>query len=561
MATDPSSCGGPSQFPPGTSIGDYLSNFQVDAGSNFYSHEGQPATAERVDAAPASRGDAPMDTEGHGPPGPPGPQDGSGSAGLLPLQQNSRTLHAVQLLPSVTAEMLVSDLLSPTVLDGVGFQSFARLLCRDYQPLPRRALLTELENMFSHRSRRVAIALSTPEKLALSVDVWPRTAAKRRFATVNAHCVHQARALSLHVHHQEPPCGGAESDDTLVCEAVAATLRAWKIDESRIYSITSPCDRTSRHFPAVQTHITCAARVLQRAMGQAIEAHHGAIVTVCDAIGADETELAAVREAGTRDWLSWSKLVRQCAKADPGQFAAVRDEIATTASLWRLLRPARKAVAAFLDTDYVPLSVARFQLEEILEAVTKVSVCRDADLATSVRGTAFQVAQVISDALSALKAEDRAEAVLLCSLLDPRYKSQVTSAASSRYDICEDEAFDFLRRHCAAELREAGREASGMGQAEGEVRAYFAEGAAEANSPLRLWWHLQRDRYPTLGLVARRAFCVPSVSAPVRRVFLDESTPSSPESLLVARRRALCEQSDVSPAYIQTVTFLHCNAE
>jgi hAT family C-terminal dimerisation region len=520
---------------------DYLSSFQFDAATVFDAQQEQPATSafgqlqpeENTAMLPEERCDISGHMEG-------GMSGESSPEKLLPFAKE-------------TARMLVDDMHSPSILDGRGFQTFAATLYHGYRPIPRRSLLAELEVMFSQQAAQVALLLSKSERFALSVELWRSAQGKRVFATVHAHCVDQEKPLILHVHHGEP-CNST-ADESTVEKAVSETMRAWKIEETRVISITSPSDATSRQFPAVLTHILGLHCVFQRAMSQAIARHKAVIVRVKDTVGADDS--AVVDATRHDDWLAWCKVVRQCAKADPLHHIAIQEDIATAASLWSLLRPARKAADAIsAEQGFLPLSVARFHLENVLEAATKVSIGRDIDHA--VRGTAFHVAQTISDALSSWRAEDRADTMLLSSLLDPRHKSLALSTSSSRYGMPEEEAFDLLRRHCAAELSRLDA-MSGIGLVDKEVRAYLSLDSAASGTPVRRWWATEKTKFPTLALVARKVLCVPSTSAPAPRIFEASAGNSAPDSFF-SRRLALCSQSDVSPAYVQTLVFLHGNA-
>lgn len=533
---------------------DYLSSFQFDVDAAFGGQQGIGGTGGFGEIQ-LEENAVMMTTEGAvGDEGVGGMSDQSSPETCPPFAKD-------------TAMMLVTDMLPPNLLDGRGFQAFVATLFHGYQAIPRRVLLAELEIMFSRQAARVALALSKSEKFSLSVEVWRGTSENRVFATVHAHCVDQEKPLILHVHHCEPSsvtsatsvasADETGAEDACVSKALSETLRSWKIEESRVISITSPSDVTSRHFPTVQTHITSLHRVFQRAMSQAIERHEQVIMRVKEAIGADDSTLADSGKGS--DWLAWCKLVRQCAKANPVRNIAVQEDIATAASLWSLLRPARKAADAMAaEVGFLPLSVARFQLETVLEATTKVSIGRDIDHA--VRGTAFHVAQTISDALSAWRAEDRADTMLLSSLLDPRHKSHALSALNSRYGMPEDEAFELLRRHCANEVERLDA-MTGVGLVDKELRAFLAQDTSASNSvPLRTWWSVEKSKFPTLALVARKVLCVPSTSAPAERVF-EGASANIPPGSLVSRRRALCSHFDVSPAYVQTIMFLHGNMD
>lgn len=435
------------------------------------------------------------------------------------------------------AHMLVADVLPPTFLEGAGFLSFTRSLAPSYTPPSRRTLLSHLDTLFSTRAGLVAEALSHAPTLSLAVDIWS-TPTSRTFATVTAHTP-TSSPLALHIHHFSTP---SSPEDTLASDAVTETLRAWKLDPSTILSITSPTDLSARHFPLVHTHVTCFARVVQRAMRGAIARHEDMLVRVIAAVSNTAAQTLP------RCWLSVCQAMRICTKAEGAGFdAPMRDDIAAVVSLWSLLRPARKAVEKLAEGhDFLSLSIARAQLEDILDAATTVSIGREVH--QTVRGTAFHVAQTISDALSTWKAEDRAESLVLSSVLDPA-KRCVAARRGGPGGM--DEAVELLKRHVvvdkAVDLEE------GRGALEVQARAYLlAFPLSPLNESAQEWWKTNGHSYPALYQIAQKVLFIPATAASPREVFAVDSD-------LVRRRQRLTADLDVSPAYIQAIMFLNYN--
>jgi hAT family C-terminal dimerisation region len=278
------------------------------------------------------------------------------------------------------------------------------------------------------------------------------------------------------------------------------------------------------------------------------------------------------------------------------------------------LQPAADAADLFSNSEErLPLSMARAVLENLLEVSTKVSIGHEID--RQVRYTALEVAQSLSDALSILNA-DHGDIGLLCMILDPRFKDSLSSSVLTKPLVGQTEASRLLRRHYEAELNrmeslppdarvpahqrdvlatsefanepaiidqpdttrddrrrpglavgstwlsapqsEPGRD--GDLAAGDEVDMFLSEECISPRAFVAPWWAARRTRYPVLARIAARFLAVPATASPTARAFRRTfAQPPRRDVVVAMRRRGLCELSDVSPAYVQTVVFLNSN--
>jgi hAT family C-terminal dimerisation region len=403
--------------------------------------------------------------------------------------------------------------------------------------------------------------------------------------------------------------------------AVCETIRAWKIPPSRIVAVTTSSEElsTSRmeRFSGVKSHFTCVGVLLTRVISKVLEQYMASIDQACRTFG---LELAS---SFANDWVLQSRLVQQISVGfndkhigtQSKDFSHLSDpELAPVLSLNDLLQPVADAADLFSNSEErLPLSMARAVLENLLEVSTNVSIGHEID--RQVRSTALEVAQSFSDALSILNA-DHGDIGLLCLILDPRFKDSLSSSLLTKQLVGQTEASGLLRRHYEAELnrmesfppdirvqayqkdvldgsgftsevqtrdqaepapeerRRTGLAAGstwrsapqielarGVSLARGdEVDMFLSEECISPPALVAPWWAARRTKYPVLARIAARVLAVPATASPTARAFRRTfAQPPKRDVVVAMRRRGLCELSDVSPAYVQTVVFLNSN--
>lgn len=515
-----------------------------------------------------------------------------------------------------TVEFLVRDLMPPAILDGVGFQKFAHAISSagrtmpEYAPIDRRVLLQELESLHTRVSTEVARILATAEKsIALSVELWRHC----DFATVYAHCIDSSSfapiKMSLLVFHcngsgnaasstssqsrystdssiveqdrrdtiasrEMEPLGGQQlvttgdtSDtDEYILSALAESLRAWKISPDRILAVTTSsatltCSRVEQSC-GIKTHITCIATILNQVMARALRRHEVVLHRACLVAGIDWLPCTS------ENWLSHIRLVKQAHEMiqchrTAGDGAAKRLEqadVEVISSLNSLMISAEEAaVSLCMERGRVPLSSILSTLENLVHVASGVSIGRGVE--RSVSATALEVAQSLSDYFSML-VTDQTEVSLLCMILDPRFKNILSSQSrQSTYGIGQGGVFAVLKKHLEVQLSSSGKTAQEDSAAR-EIEMYLSENDVPSDVHVGSWWAGRTGKYKLLKTIAQRVLAIPGTATPAVRALRNcASVAPDSEAVMAMRRRGLCQLSDVSPAYIQTVVFLNNNLD
>lgn len=513
-----------------------------------------------------------------------------------------------------TVEFLVRDLLPPAILDGVGFQKFAHKISSagswrpEYAPIDQRALLQELESLHTTVSNRVAqILLSAGSAIALSVELWPQC----DFATVYAHCLHSASLrplkITLLVYHLkrrkscatyspvrqtcdyntqelEPvdpfddiecnlhgqgissPEDDPSKADALIIKALVEALRAWKIPPSNILAVTtSSVTLSSAHIErstGIKTHIPCIGSVLNGVVSKALRKHEEVLHR------ASRTMNVSCMSCVTDNWIQYIQLFKRTVDrtelhlmAGDDMLTEIQlDDNAVMKSLIPVLNAAEEAAIGMCqEQGHVPLSIVLRALDNLVHVASNVSIGRDVE--RSVSETALEVAQSLSDVFSCI-ISDQAEKALLCIVLDPRLKSVIaTPHGQSTYGIGDGGVSEVLRRHLRIEVSstyDMGLEHS----IDSEVEMYLAENVAPSGVQIGNWWAGRTGKYRLLKRLAQRTLPIPGLASGGARM-LRSCMSASPDkdTVMAMRRRGLCQLSDVSPAYIQTVVFLNNNLD
>ena len=88
---------------------------------------------------------------------------------------------------------------------------------------------------------------------------------------------------------------------------------------------------------------------------------------------------------------------------------------------------------------------------------------------------------------------------------------------------------------------------SGEDICEIEVSQYKREPSINATENPLNWWHQNRERYPSLAIIAKKCLCIPATSVPSERVF------STASDIVTAQR------SQLKSKYADRIIFLKKN--
>lgn len=495
------------------------------------------------------------------------------------------------------AEFVARDLHPVSVVEGEGFCSLMELLEPSYTVPSRKTVSKELVALQGEVKAKIVGELDLASFVTLTMDFWSSFAVNS-YLGVTCHCISSEWELKSYVLQTREVTDRHTGEN--IAHEIKSVVDEWSLHEKVVAATT---DNGRNVVNAIVSHlqwqhVPCAAHTLQIAVRGGLQLQP--VVEVLQRcrklVGHFRHSYVAqnlLEEKQERLELPKHKLVQEVATRWNSTYEMLKRVIEQQAAISAVLLGSKKVS----DRDLMLTSSELTRIECILKVLQPLSVvtttlCEEKTpsasivqpLIASLVKKHLLVTEIDPRIVSDLKAtivrvieerfsnSDQQKLLLLCSILDPRFKSLKFLHTSERKSVidhlhsillenvetaepspkqqktsdaddCELNLFDFSES--------SGSETSpphhSCSKAEAELTQYLsAEQIPPSSDPLN-WWRLNEHRFQNIARLARKYLAICGTSVPSERLF-------STAGQVVTKRRA-----SLHPDTVDCLLFLNKN--
>ena len=468
-----------------------------------------------------------------------------------------------EVVTKAIADMVVSDYLPLSIVEGDGFRRLMGIVAPDYEVPCRNTIRSRIMHRYETERETLSTDLDAVSSVAITTDTWTSNSTES-YITVTEHHITDAWEMKTNVlmtramperHTGEnianrlKDCveefsveGKVETcvhDNARNMESAGNMCEEWSdlgcfghtlqlcikpaLEVPKVAHVVSRSRKLVGHFKH-STTLTAEMKKRQRSMG--VKEH----VLIQD---------VATRWNSTYDMmerLSEQRRVISDILLDPTITKKSDSALNLTDSEWDLLSDLCEVLSAFSDVTTYMCTESAVSVSEVLPIVCGL-VNNHLCASEEDRPTVAKVKEVVREDLhrryQPASNSTAGSVSALASLLDPRYKKLPFFSSSQRRtteELLESRLDDLPLKRAEAEPRQTSempakrrrlnflRYESSDNTSADELQCFLAEKSSPDEDPLK-WWKQNEHRFPQIAIVAKRVLAVPATSVPSERIF------------------------------------------
>uniref|UniRef100_H2ZWK5 HAT C-terminal dimerisation domain-containing protein n=1 Tax=Latimeria chalumnae TaxID=7897 RepID=H2ZWK5_LATCH len=500
----------------------------------------------------------------------------------------SCSVERAKALNSSIVNIILKDLCSISIVEDKGFREFVELVEPGYQ-LPSRTFFIQMVEK-KYLVTRIKVELKTPEKIALTSDIWTSLATET-YMSVTAHFITkdwQLKSINLAI----KPLSERHTGENIVT-FIEEVLEKFELEPSCICALV--CDNGVNMVAAARklkekyswANIRCVGHTIQLVVNNALKGTMGAARCLVEhfhrseatssALKTNQQQMAVPQHSLKQGWNNTLHVVTRLLEQRWPVTAVLSDSTMTAkhqryldlqSNQWSLLEEVKQLLEPFeATTTYlggekyvslltVPLLYALIK-EMQLDAEDSPSTGNFKTVALEQNNPSTENAIVVAAALDTrfrklkfLKPDDVLQFNTLSrmdvtELVQPTHRNAGQSGQEESPPSIKQTVIDKMFSFEESSSEDSDEEQISCVQK--KLMQYFSEKPSSRDTDPLTWWKTNQERLPHLSKLARGFLAIPATSTPSECLFSVVGT-------IASRKRA-----SLTPQHVDMLVFLYSN--